>query len=221
VITLGLCSVNEYLSLALATPDGCLAEYTIKRAKIDDLLCILEMLLQETGLKTENIEKYVVVNGPGSYAGIRIGLSLIKTLALVNNRPVVTVNLLELMAYEHKLYPGLIVVAVDSRKDEVNFGMYGGHPFNTLIDYSTINKELLFSKLSKIEGDYILLGNLKEIPKALEEKFYYSLPSAYKAILLAKTKTPEELVDILPIYSYPVNISGKAEKHQPKTKNKC
>ncbi len=189
-----------------------LGELNLKLEAIDNLLLLIDNLLKQVNKTLEDIGEFVIVNGPGSYAGIRMSLSAIKTLAFVKNIPLKTVNTVELMAYNFRVFPGLIVVAMESRKDEVNFGFFGGNPFNILISCETIEKRILYKKLEQIEGDYILVGDLKEIPEEFSAKYYVALPLAREAILLAFTKESVPLNEVMPIYSYPVNVNTNSKK---------
>lgn len=55
-------------------------------------------LLQKHGLHKSDIGGFVVVSGPGSFTGLRVGLAAIKALAEILQKPIVAVSLLELIA---------------------------------------------------------------------------------------------------------------------------
>ncbi len=55
-------------------------------------------LLQNHGLSKTDIDAFVVVSGPGSFTGLRVGLAAIKALAEILQKPIVPVSLLELIA---------------------------------------------------------------------------------------------------------------------------
>ena len=80
-------------------------------------------LLQKHSLKKTDIDAFIVVSGPGSFTGLRVGLSAIKALAGILRKPIVPVTLLEVVA----LAPGKIgkVLAVlDAGRGEVYAGEY-------------------------------------------------------------------------------------------------
>ena len=60
---------------------------------------LLEKFLDENNCTKDEIDCFAVVNGPGSFTGIRIGLSVIKMFAFVSKKPCVVVNALEMLAY--------------------------------------------------------------------------------------------------------------------------
>jgi len=65
----------------------------------------------------------VAVSGPGSFTGLRVGLSAIKGLAEVLKKPVATVSLLEALALSSG-ESGRVAAAMDARRDEYFFGVF-------------------------------------------------------------------------------------------------
>lgn len=59
------------------------------------LLPLLESILKEESIEIDEIERIVVVNGPGSFTGIRIGLTVAKTLGYAKNIPVYPISSLK------------------------------------------------------------------------------------------------------------------------------
>src|SRR5437016_2867142 len=80
-------------------------------------------LLAKHGFKKTDIGAFVVVSGPGSFTGLRVGLAAIKGLAEVLRKPIVPVSLLELIALAsgHK---GKVLSALDAGRGEVYAGEY-------------------------------------------------------------------------------------------------
>lgn len=80
-------------------------------------------LLQQHGFGVRDVGGFAVVSGPGSFTGLRVGLSAVKGLAEVLHKPIVTVSLLEALA---SLSPaeGRVIAALDAGRAEVFFGLY-------------------------------------------------------------------------------------------------
>ncbi len=70
------------------------------------------------------IDGFAVTQGPGSFTGIRIGISTVKGLASAGNKPVAGISSLDALAYQTVKYPHLVCVALDARKKEVYFSQY-------------------------------------------------------------------------------------------------
>ena len=208
MISLGIVAVTRDLSVAVMENDTVLAEINLRRERIDDLLVIIDKVLALAGKDISDIEEFVVVNGPGSYGGIRNSLTVVKVLAFIDEKKLKTVNFLELLAYQNKEYRGLIVVAMESRKDEANYGFYGGgQELNKIIISDTIRKDDLFRKLQQIKEEFLVIGDLFEVPELNLGIYKAVKPLASSAILLAKNLPVTILNEVAPIYSYPVNVT--------------
>ena len=80
-------------------------------------------LLHKHGLGKTDIGGFIVVSGPGSFTGLRVGLAAIKALAEILQKPIVPVSLLELVATASRAQ-GKVVAALDGGRREVFFGAY-------------------------------------------------------------------------------------------------
>jgi len=80
-------------------------------------------LLAKHEFSKTDIDAFVVVSGPGSFTGLRVGLAAIKALAEILKKPIVPVSLLELVATASRTQ-GQIVAVLDGGRGEVFFGAY-------------------------------------------------------------------------------------------------
>jgi tRNA threonylcarbamoyladenosine biosynthesis protein TsaB len=80
-------------------------------------------LLQKHGLSKTDMDGFVVVSGPGSFTGLRVGLAAIKALAEILNKPIAPVSLLEVVATASRAQ-GRVVAALDGGRGEIFFGAY-------------------------------------------------------------------------------------------------
>jgi tRNA threonylcarbamoyladenosine biosynthesis protein TsaB len=80
-------------------------------------------LFQKHALGKTDIGAFIVVSGPGSFTGLRVGLAAIKGLAEVLQKPIVPVSLLEVVATAGRAQ-GKVVAALDGGRREVFFGAY-------------------------------------------------------------------------------------------------
>jgi tRNA threonylcarbamoyladenosine biosynthesis protein TsaB len=88
------------------------------------LLPALRGLLAEVGLAADQVDGFAVSVGPGSFTGLRIGLSTVKGLALATGKPVVAVPTLEALAHSVPRCRVLICPILDARKKEVYAAFY-------------------------------------------------------------------------------------------------
>ncbi len=80
-------------------------------------------LLQKHGFRKADIGAFVVVSGPGSFTGLRVGLAAIKALAEILCKPIVPVSLLETVATASHAQ-GKVAAVLDAGRGEVYFGVY-------------------------------------------------------------------------------------------------
>lgn len=83
------------------------------------LMPIVEHILKNTGLTVSDMDAIAVAAGPGSFTGIRIGVSAAKGLAFAADRPAVGVSTLAAMARNVAFCDGLVVCAMDARRQQI------------------------------------------------------------------------------------------------------
>ena len=83
------------------------------------LMPIVEHILKNTDLHVADMDAIAVSAGPGSFTGIRIGVSAAKGLAFAVDKPAVGVSTLAAMARNVAFADGLIVCAMDARRNQV------------------------------------------------------------------------------------------------------
>lgn len=87
------------------------------------LLPTLVAALEKHGLNKKDIGLFAVASGPGSFTGLRVGLSTVKALADVLAVPIVAVGVLEAIAIA-SLNEGRVISALDAQRNEVYAGEY-------------------------------------------------------------------------------------------------
>jgi len=112
------------------------------------LLPIIDNGLKELNLKLENIDKIFVVNGPGSFTGIRVGVTVAKTIAWALKKDIIPLSSLELIATTNtsKKY---IVPMIDARRNNVFAGIYDNN-LNCIKEDKLISRD----ELSNLDEDY-------------------------------------------------------------------
>jgi tRNA threonylcarbamoyl adenosine modification protein YeaZ len=103
MIMLAIDTSTESASLALVQDDKVLAEATWRCGQNHsvELLPRLTRLLEEAGVELKSVGCILVARGPGSYNGLRVGLSTAKGLAFSLGVPIIGIGSLELEAYQH------------------------------------------------------------------------------------------------------------------------
>ena len=113
-------------------------------------------LFNEQNLKATDIDKIIVVNGPGSFTGIRIGITIAKVFAWSLNIPITTISALEAMSLSSKTNM-IHVPILDARRGYV-FGAIYDQNNNAIFSPKHIKLEELLQELQDKEN-YIFITN--------------------------------------------------------------
>jgi tRNA threonylcarbamoyladenosine biosynthesis protein TsaB len=154
MLTLALDTTSRHGSLALAR-DGSILEATATEAP-DGFAQILyqhiDALLARHGLKLTGIDCYAAASGPGSFTGIRVGLTAVKALAEVHAKPVAGVsNLLALASLAEGRYRAPVI---DARRGEVFAAVYDEH-LRPVVEEAAVAWPVFLSSLAGREVTFI------------------------------------------------------------------
>jgi tRNA threonylcarbamoyladenosine biosynthesis protein TsaB len=121
VRVLGIDTATRHASIGLCEDDRILIERTDKAARshATSTLPLIEQLLADAGLPVGDIDVIAVSAGPGSFTGLRIGLSIAKGLACATGARLVGVSTLEALAGVVQDRSGTLCTLLDARKGEV------------------------------------------------------------------------------------------------------
>ena len=113
-------------SAAIVDGDKLLCEFTLNNGLTHSqtLMPMVKEVFEKSGLSVADIDLFAVCAGPGSFTGLRIGVTTVKGLAHAVNKPVVGVNTLEAMCYNLPFCPFVIAPIMDARRGEVYNGFY-------------------------------------------------------------------------------------------------
>lgn len=113
-------------SLALLNNKQIMAEWTLQSSQTHNrrLLGTIDFLLQQLGWSVRQVDAFAVTKGPGSFTGLRIGLTTVKTLAWSLDRPYVGISSLEALAAPFEFSRQPLCTVLDARKKEVYYAVY-------------------------------------------------------------------------------------------------
>lgn len=118
---------NQPMSVALMDEEGILAERTtnIKRNHSIQLMPAVDEMMKDAGWKVSDLDRIAVAKGPGSYTGVRIGVTVAKTLAWTAGLELVGVSSLKVLAGNASLKKdNLISPVFDARRGNIYSSLY-------------------------------------------------------------------------------------------------
>lgn len=88
------------------------------------VLAAIDAVLGISGLAPADVDAFAVTRGPGSFTGLRIGISTVKALSLSGAKPLVGISSLEVLAHQASGSSTLICPMMDARRREVYWALY-------------------------------------------------------------------------------------------------
>jgi len=99
--------------------------WTTKLTHSSRLLKMIEYMLENrAGAKLNDIDGFVVAGGPGSFTGLRIGISVVKGLSYAMNKPVASVSSLDGIAFRFACSSIPVCAMMDAKRNEVYCSVY-------------------------------------------------------------------------------------------------
>ncbi|WP_394581775.1 tRNA (adenosine(37)-N6)-threonylcarbamoyltransferase complex dimerization subunit type 1 TsaB [Cytobacillus firmus] len=206
---------NYPLGVALLDGDQVIGEYitNVKKNHSVRVMPAIDILMKDCGIKPAELDKIVVAKGPGSYTGVRIGVTIAKTLAWTLNKPLVGVSSLEVYAASAgRYFNGVISPLFDARRGQIYTGLYQYREGQLV---SLIKDQLLLSKdwaamLSEQQENVLFIGNDLPLHKDvfaefLKERAVIASPAEHnprpaELALLGRDREAEDVHSFVPNY---------------------
>lgn len=112
-------------------------------------------VLDDAGISANQVDNIMVVNGPGSFTGVRIGVTIAKTYGYLINRDITLVSSLKALAISSN-YDGVVMSVIPANKSSYYVGIYD-KDYNVLCDEVNVSKDKLLNL--KEEYDPYIIGS--------------------------------------------------------------
>ncbi len=96
----------------------------VKSTHSKHLLTLVNQTLLNADIELKDIELFSVASGPGSFTGLRIGMSAFKGMALSLDKPLITISSLELLSEQTTFHTDYLCPLIDARKNEFYYSLY-------------------------------------------------------------------------------------------------
>lgn len=178
------------VSCAVLQDDRLLASYYAhtKSTHSQTLMPMIEHALHISGLTMQDVNALAVNNGPGSFTGVRIGVSAVKGLAFAEKKPCIEVSTLDSMAEAFRGLPmdAILCCAMDARCQQVYTALYeiNAHSEITrLSDDEAVTLDELKKRLKATDKPIVFVGDGAQICCA---EFADDLPNSSIAPISAR-----------------------------------
>ncbi|MBF0788066.1 MULTISPECIES: tRNA (adenosine(37)-N6)-threonylcarbamoyltransferase complex dimerization subunit type 1 TsaB [unclassified Streptococcus] len=199
---LALDTSNQTLAVALVENGRLQTEMilTVKKNHSTSLMPTIDFLMQSVGWQPTDLDRIVVAQGPGSYTGLRIGVSTAKTLAYTLGIDLVGIS--SLQALVPKDIAGLVVPIIDARRNHVYAGFYEkgqSVKVDTYLSFVALLEEVKAHERVTFVGE--VEPFIEQITASLPEAHYQAtVPSAYQLALDGEVALTSEVMPFEPRY---------------------
>lgn len=158
MISLFLNTSSNYLSLCLYKENKVISSIhkQMDRDLSKETLFLLENMLNEENLTPRDIDEIICTRGPGSFTGLRVGVTISKTFTYFLNKKLSSISSLEVMALSEK--KDIIIPIIDARRGYV-YGAIYDKDYNVLLEERYIKLEELQKIASTYQGEKVFVSN--------------------------------------------------------------
>lgn len=177
---LSISTSSDICSVALLENNKILKEISVddKKTHSENLMPLIKRIFDETNTVLSSVDLIGCSIGPGSFTGIRIGISTTKALAEVLKVPVVGVTSLEGLVHNTSLFNGNIVALIDAKNNNTYCGIFDRN-FNLLQDYLAEDIDTVLKHAYKYKINTLFIGDgalayEKQITKKFGAEAYFA-----------------------------------------------
>jgi len=203
MITLAFDCSTSSMSIALIDGTKILGEKNyLQEAKHSEMLVLeIKNLLDANKITFNDLDLIVGTQGPGSYTGIRVALAVLKIIKITTQKPVLTVNCCEVLAYKYSKNHNKINVIIQANGEEIYYAKYVVN--NNLEELASPIISSIGEVSLEIKEDEFLCGSANKIFKKHSLKSNQDdLILAYDVAMCGQKKflQNKDSQDILPLY---------------------
>jgi tRNA threonylcarbamoyladenosine biosynthesis protein TsaB len=126
MVTLAIDTATRSVGLALLKDESVLAEYFIRLrlTHSDSVLPAVEAILSAAGMDVGDVQLFALTHGPGSFTGLRVGVGIVKGLAMSTGGAIVGVSTLDALAQNLAFASHLVCPILDAKKGQIYTALY-------------------------------------------------------------------------------------------------
>ncbi|MCM1990099.1 tRNA (adenosine(37)-N6)-threonylcarbamoyltransferase complex dimerization subunit type 1 TsaB [Oceanirhabdus seepicola] len=141
------------------------------------MMDIIHNLLSNCGSTLQDVDGFVVSKGPGSFTGLRIGMSTIKGLSHGTKKPFVSVSTLDSLAFNLSHSNGIICSIIDALRDNVYYGIYRFDSHGKMIKIEDVSRSALDNLLQKLNSHEEQVTFIGDCTEKFKDRILNSSPN--------------------------------------------
>lgn len=228
MLVMGIESSTTVASVAVSNDNKILGEFTIdtEYTHSEKLMPLIENLLSCIDINIKNIDCFLMSKGPGSFTGLRIGMTIAKSLAYSLDKNIVGISTLKIMAYNLKYSDKLIVPMIDARNNRVFTGVFRSEKgsITEVLEEEATEVSSILEKLKSYDEKIIFVGDgarkyekdiLESINKPMFITGYQNIPKAGNicdVFFTENIETTDNYFSITPNYLRPSQAQRQREE---------
>jgi tRNA threonylcarbamoyladenosine biosynthesis protein TsaB len=231
---LALDTSTNVATVAILEDDTIIGEYSCNKGKTHSqtLMPMIKELLEKVGLYAKDMDAFAASIGPGSFTGLRIGVTTAKAMAFAAEKPVISVHTLDALAFNLQMPNALLCPMIDARNNQVFTAVYRfvDGKLERLTEYLGIPVNELADIIRPMDGRIVLMGDACKLHKQyfIEELGnrvsiappHTALAKASSVAVLARNAfidgKLESCYDMVPFYLRKSQAEREREKNQNK-----
>lgn len=163
MILLGIDTSGKTASVAVCNESSVLAQTSVltRLTHSQIIMPLCTEVLKNAGLDLSAVDAFTVSNGPGSYTGLRIGVSAVKAMSFALNKKCMGISTLESLAYNMSGYHGVICTVMKARLNLMYTAFFTSYQdtITRIFDDTILTVEDITSRLTAYNGDIVLVGD--------------------------------------------------------------
>lgn len=163
LILLGIDTSGKTASVAVCDEENVLAQTSVltRLTHSQVIMPLCNDVLRNAGIPLSAVDAIVVSNGPGSYTGLRIGVSAVKAMCYATKKKCLGVSTLESLAYNMRSFHGVICPVMKARLNLMYTAFFTSYQndISRIFDDTILSVEDIVSRIKAYHGDIILVGD--------------------------------------------------------------
>ena len=163
LILLGIDTSGNTASVAVCDEENVLAQTSVltRLTHSQVIMPLCNDVLHHAGITLSSVEAIAVSKGPGSYTGLRIGISAVKAISFATQKPCLGVSTLESLAFNMKGFNGVICTVMKARLNLMYVAFFTSykHEITRILDDTILPVEDIINRLRSYHGNIILVGD--------------------------------------------------------------